>query len=61
MLLKTFIDSFKKILKDSFEDFQVDQDRQFQNTQICFRFLDIYSPLGLSGVAYGVPNSGSFL
>jgi len=27
-------DSFKKNSIDSFEDFLVDQDRQFQNTQI---------------------------
>ena len=42
MFLKILIDSFKKMSIDSFEDFLVDQDRQFQNTQI---FLDIYSPL----------------
>ena len=38
---------------DSFEDFLVDQDRQFQNTPNSrvdsFRFFDIYSPLGEGG------------
>ena len=34
MFLKILIDSFKKMSIDSFEDFLVDQDRQFQNTQI---------------------------
>ena len=44
-----FLNIFGQILIDSFEDFLVDQDRQFQNTQIWGEtvsdFLDIYSPL----------------
>ena len=31
---ENLLDSFKKMSIDSFEDFLVDQDRQFQNTQI---------------------------
>ena len=31
ILFENFMDSFKKISIDSFEDFMVDQDRQFQN------------------------------
>ena len=32
ILLENLMDSYKKILIDSFEDFLVDQARQFQNT-----------------------------
>ena len=32
ILFENFMDSFKNISIDSFEDFLVDQDRQFQNS-----------------------------
>ena len=34
MFVKILIYRFKKVSIDIFEDFLVDQDRQFQNTQI---------------------------